>query len=75
LARFLAGRLGTPQHPSHRGRIEGQGILFYDRGTLMPHIDLWTTRTCLPRYGRGNANTMSWTTLDAIELSFWPLPA
>lgn len=81
LARFLRVHLGEPVIKLVRGQVarsqeinEGQGILFYLREPLMNHIDLWTTRMCLPRYGEGNAQTMSWTALDAKEYWFWPMP-
>lgn len=80
LANYLRSRLGEPiiktsrsQIGSGRGINEGQGIIFYLREPNMNHIDLWTTRMSLPRYGPGNVRTMSWTTIDAREYWFWPL--
>jgi hypothetical protein len=75
LARYLDVWLARSEHPTHRQDIQGQGILFYQRPEhAMPHIDLWTTNMCLPRWDPGVDNTMGWTTLDATELSFWRLP-
>ncbi len=81
LAQYLKSQLGDPivktsrgQVGSGRGTDDGQGIIFYLREPDMNHIDLWTTRICLPRYGPGNFQTMSWTAIDAREYWFWPLP-
>jgi hypothetical protein len=75
LAHFLERNLSRSERPPQRHSIRGQGILFYLRPGATPHIDLWTTNMCLPRWDPGHDNTMSWTTLDATELWFWPLPA
>lgn len=75
LAHYLDDKLGGSERPSQRGNIQGQGILFYKMPAgATPHIDLWTTNMCLPRWDPGVDNTMSWTTLQATELWFWPFP-
>lgn len=75
LAHYLEIWLARSERPTHRQDIQGQGILFYQMPEHdTPHIDLWTTNMCLPRWDPGVDNTMGWTTLAATELWFWRLP-